>query len=91
MINLKENIRPLSYIVSHSEEVLTQVTDTGSPMIVTQDGEARIVLLDIQRYQNMIDTINLLKLLSLGEDDIRNGRFSTTEELDKKVSAILAS
>ncbi|GHV90305.1 hypothetical protein AGMMS50268_08080 [Spirochaetia bacterium] len=91
MINLKENIKPLSYILSHPDEVLNQVTDTGNPMIVTQEGEARIVLLDVQRYQNMIDTINLLRLLSLGENDIRNGRFSTTEELDKKVAAILDS
>jgi PHD/YefM family antitoxin component YafN of YafNO toxin-antitoxin module len=89
MINLKENIKPLSYIISHPDEALNQVTDSGSPMIITQEGEAKVVLLDVQRYQSMVDTINLLRLLSLGENDIRNGRFSTTEELDKKVAAIL--
>jgi PHD/YefM family antitoxin component YafN of YafNO toxin-antitoxin module len=89
MINLKENIKPFSYIVTHPEEVVTQLTDSGSPMIVTQDGEAKLVLLDVQRYQEMVDTINLLKLLSLGENDIRKGRYCTTEELDKKVAAIL--
>jgi prevent-host-death family protein len=89
MINLAENIKPSSYISSHTDEVIDQVTVTGNPMVVTQEGEAKIVLLDIQRYQNMVDTISLLKLLSLGEDDIRNNRYSTTEELDKKVASIL--
>jgi hypothetical protein len=43
----------------------------------------------ISHYCVVVYTINLLRLLSLGENNIRNGRFSTTEELDKKVAAIL--
>jgi prevent-host-death family protein len=89
MINLAENIRPVSYITTHTDEVMRQVADTGAPMVMTQNGEAKLVLLDVKQYQNMVDTINLLKLLSIGERDMRNARHSTTEELDTKVAAIL--
>jgi prevent-host-death family protein len=89
MINLAENIKPVSYITTHTDEVMRQVADTGAPMIMTQNGEAKLVLLDVKRYQNMMDTINLLKILSIGEHDIQNERYSTTKELDTKVAAVL--
>jgi hypothetical protein len=48
-----------------------------------------MVLLDVKRYQDMIDTISLLKLLSFGEEDMKNNAFSTTEELDVQIEDIL--
>ncbi len=89
MLNLAKDIRPISYIKAHSAEILKQIADKKTPVVITQNGEAKAILLDINSYQNIIDSINLMKIISIGEDDIKNGRFVTHEELDKKIQEIL--
>ena len=47
------------------------------------------VLMDVKQYQNIIDSINLLKILSIGENDLKNGRIYSHEELQKKIKSVL--
>ena len=89
MLNLANDIRPISYVKAHSAEILKQVEDKKNPIVITQNGEAKAVLLDINSYQNLIDSINLMKIISIGESDIKNRRFITHEELDEKIQGIL--
>jgi prevent-host-death family protein len=89
MINLVEDIRPISYVKSHTAEIMRQVREKNNPMVITQNGEAKAVLMDVKQYQSIIDSINLLKILSIGENDIKNKRIYTHEEIDKKIRATL--
>ena len=89
MLNLAKDIRSISYIKAHSAEILKQVEDKKNPIVITQNGEAKAILIDINSYQNIIDSINLMKIISIGENDIKNGRFITHEDLDKKIQGIL--
>jgi len=72
-MNLKTNIRPISYIKTHAAEMLKQINDTQNPIVITQNGEARGVLLDTQSYQEMVDAIGMLKLISQSEHAIESG------------------
>jgi prevent-host-death family protein len=89
MLNLVEDIRPISYVKTHTAEILKQIEEKNNPIVITQNGEAKAVLMDVKNYQYIMDTINLLKILSIGENDIKNGRIYTHAELDKKIKAIL--
>ena len=89
MLNLAKDIRPISYIKAHSAEILKKVEDKKTTIVITQNGEAKAILIDINSYQNIIDSINLMKIISIGENDIKNGRFITHEDLDKKIQGIL--
>jgi len=89
MLNLVEDIKSVSYVKSHTAEIMRQVDEKNNPVVITQNGEARAVLMDVKQYQNIIDTINLLKILSIGENDIKNKRIYTHEQIQKKVKAIL--
>ena len=89
MLNLVEDIKSISYVKSHTAEVMRQVEEKNNPMVITQNGEARAVLMDVKQYQNIIDSINLLKILSIGESDLKNNRIYTHEELQKKIKSIL--
>ena len=89
MINLVEDIKSISYVKSHTAEVMKQIGKKNNPMIITQNGEAKAVLMDVKQYQNIIDSINLVKILSIGESDIKNGRLYTHEELQRKIKSIL--
>jgi len=45
--------------------------------------------MDVKHYQNIMDSINLLKILSIGENDLKNKKSYTHEELDKKIKSVL--
>ena len=79
-MNIKEDIRPISYIKANAAEILEQVNETRRPVYVTQNGEARAVLVDTESYENMKKAIGLLKLLTQGERDIVDGKFLSQED-----------
>ena len=72
-MKLETNIRPISYIKTHAAEMLQQINDTQNPIVITQNGLAKGVLLDTRTYQEMIDAIGVLKLLAQGEHDVETG------------------
>ncbi|MGR6438365.1 type II toxin-antitoxin system Phd/YefM family antitoxin [Proteus mirabilis] len=42
-----EQIKPISYLKANVAEVMTKLTESGAPMIITQNGEAKAVIQDI--------------------------------------------
>lgn len=91
MLNLERDIRPISYVKSHTAEMVSQVSDRKNPIVITQNGEAKAVLVDVASYQKMVDAINLLKVVSIGERDFVNKRFSSNEEVKAEIEKILES
>ena len=73
-MKIKEDIRPISYVKAHAADMLAQVNKTRRPVFVTQNGEARAVLIDSKSYENMKNALGMLKLVAQGENDIKNGR-----------------
>ena len=69
-MKLESNIRPISYVKTHAAEMLEQINDTQNPIVITQNGLAKGVLVDTRSYQEMIDAIGILKLLAQGERDV---------------------
>lgn len=88
-MNITEDIRPVTYLKNQAADVLKQVNETRRPMIITQNGEPRAVLQDPVSYENMRNAIGLLKLISQGEDDVKQGKVKSQEDvfadLEKRV------
>lgn len=88
-MNIKQDIRPISYIKSHAADVLKQVNETQRPIYITQNGIAKAVLVDSQSYESMQKALGILKLLALGEKDYNNKKFKKQSqyfnEVEKKL------
>lgn len=67
-------IKPISYLKANAAEVLLQLAAKREPMVITQNGEAKAVVQDIASYEQTQETLALLKLLALGNQDIQAGR-----------------
>lgn len=80
-MNFKEDIRPISYIKTHAADMLKRVNETHNPIVITQNGEARAVLIDPESYQDMINSIGTLKLLSQSEKEIDKNDVYTSENV----------
>jgi len=89
MLNLANDIKPISYIKSHTAEMIRQVGDNKNPIVITQNGEAKAVIIDIDSYQNLINSVNLMKIISIGDRDIKNGKIVSHEDVKKHIEKIL--
>lgn len=78
-MNLKD-IKPISYIKSHAAEILSQITQTHRPVFITQNGEAKAVLVDAESYEQMQKTLGMLKLFASGEKDIDDKKYKEQNE-----------
>ena len=73
-MDILTDIKSVTYLKSKAADLLKQINETGRPVIITQNGEPKAVLQDPKSYGNMRNAIGILKLLSQGEEDIKNGR-----------------
>ena len=80
-MNIKNDIKPITYLKSKAADILNQINETHRPVIITQNGEPRAVLQDPESYENMRNAIGLLKLISQAEDDIKTGKTRNQESV----------
>lgn len=73
-MNLKETVKPITYLKNNAAEVVREAHENGRLMVVTQNGEAKAVVMGIDQYDEWKRTLALLKLIALGEADIPAGR-----------------
>ena len=88
-MNISQDIKPITYLKSRAADLFKQINDTHRPVIITQNGEPKAVLQDPQSYENMRNALGILKLISMGEDDIRAGQIKTQEEVFASIEELL--
>ncbi len=86
-MKLSTQIKPISYLKSHTAEIVKTISATREPLLITQNGEAKLVILDVKSYEDWEESLALLKLLALGNREIEQGKFRDIEtvfaELDE--------
>ncbi len=87
-VNLEHDIKPISYIKTNAAEMMKYVNDNRKSIVITQNGEARAVLMDIGSYQNMQDAFSLLNIAAISEDELKQGDYRDSDtvfsDLEKK-------
>jgi prevent-host-death family protein len=75
------NIRPVTHMKTRAAELLKTVDETRRPIVITQNGKPRGVLLDFESYQEIRQATLLLKLLVQGEAEARSGKTVSQDEV----------
>lgn len=86
-MRLKEDIKPVTYMKTRPAELLKKVSESRRPTVITQNGEAKAVLMDVESYEALRDAATLLQLVGQGERDIQEGRYLPQEEAFARVRA----
>ena len=84
-LNLRNNVKSISYVKTNAAEMMNYVNEHRNPIIITQNGEARAVLMDINTYQDNEDALALLCLLRIAEKDIESGKVKDSEVVFKEL------
>ena len=74
-------IKPISYFKANAAEIIRTIGERPGPFIITQNGEAKAVLVDYDSYEEQQETLALLKILALGQQQVREGKTRPAEEV----------
>jgi prevent-host-death family protein len=73
-ISPSEDIRSVTDLKRNTRDILDHLHATGRPVILTVNGKADSVLLDVRVYEKHLQAGNLAKLLAPAERDVESGR-----------------
>ena len=84
-MKLSNRIKPISYLKAHAAEIARTLGEQREPMVITQNGEAKLVLQDIESYEQTQETMALLKILALGTRQIEEGKVQPATDVMKRI------
>lgn len=74
-----QNIRPSAELRNKYNEISKLCKDTREPVYITVNGHGDTVILSLEQFNQMQAELELLKMLSESEDDVRNNRVDSIE------------
>src|SRR2546426_12250005 len=89
-MNLRRDIRPITYLKNRTAEVAQQVSE-GRTMVITQNGEAKMVIMGVEEYDRMQSALAVLKIIQHSEADIRKDRTIPQEEVFHRIESIIVN
>ena len=84
-MKLSSQIKPISYLKTHAAEIVRNLGEKGDPLIITQNGEAKVVMQDIESYEQTQETLALLKILALGAHQVEQGKVQPSADVIKEL------
>ncbi len=84
-MKLSSQIKPISYLKAHAAEIVRTLGEQRQPLIITQNGEAKVVVQDIASYEQTQEAMTLLKILALGNRQIEAGKVQPAAEVIKRL------
>ena len=85
-LNPSEDIRSVTELKRNTREILDHLHATGRPIILTMNGRADSVLLDVRIYEKHLQAGNLAKLIAPAEQDVEKGRTRSARAFLKEFS-----
>jgi prevent-host-death family protein len=80
-------VKPISYLKANAAEVLTHLAENREPLVITQNGEAKAVLQDVASFEQTQETLALLKILAVGNNEIAAGKVKPLADVVKRLRA----
>ena len=79
-MKLSRAIKPISYLKQHTAEAVKEVNESSSSIVITQNGEAKAVLVDIVEYEQAQESFALLKMLAQSKESYQQGKHKAAKK-----------
>lgn len=86
-MRLSESIKPISYLKAHASELVREVSDEHKTLVITQNGEAKVIVQDLETYEKTQESLALLKMLAQSSKSKKEGKVKTRKQAFKSVRA----
>ncbi|NOR71757.1 MAG: type II toxin-antitoxin system prevent-host-death family antitoxin [Methylomarinum sp.] len=82
---LSQKIKPISYLKANAAKVAEDLKANGAPYLITQNGEAAMIVQSVQEYEQTQETLAMLKMIAQSEKDIEQGNVVSVDEAFSKL------
>ena len=79
-MKLSKSVRPISYLKQNAAKVVREVHENHSSIVITQNGEAKAVLMDLAEYEQGQESLAMLKMIAQSKAAFSNGNFNTAKK-----------
>ena len=85
-MKLSESIKPISYLKAHASELIREISDKRKTLIITQNGEAKVIVQDLETYEKTMESLALLKMLAQSSKSKTEGKYKTAKRSFKDLN-----
>lgn len=93
-MKLSKAIKPISYLKAHASELIRDITNNHETLIITHNGEAKVVVQDIHVYEQTQESLAMLKILAQSSANLKKGKIKSAQKafadiqkrIDKRVA-----
>jgi len=78
-MKLSASIKPISLVKAHMSEIVDGLSKTHGKVVITHNGEAKAVLQDIESYEELQDSLTMLKIVAMSTKSMLEGKGQTVE------------
>jgi prevent-host-death family protein len=86
-VSYSSQVKPISYLKANAAEVLIRLAERREPLVITQNGVAKAVLQDVASFEQTQETLALLKILALGNQEVAAGKVKPVAEVLARLRA----
>ena len=80
-----EAVTPISKLKAHASEIIRDVWENNRTLVVTHNGEAKVIVQDIKVYEKLQNSLALLKILALSKKSLEDGNTISSKQAFKKI------
>ena len=87
-MNLKRDIKPITYLKNRTTDVVQEVSE-GRTVVITQNGEAKMVIIGVEEYDRLQSALALLKIVQHSEADVKRGRTLSQKQVFERIEKLI--
>ena len=84
-MELSTNVKSVSYLKAHAADILKELSEVPEPFLITQNGEAKAVIMNVLSYEQMQESIAFMKIVALGRKQTEEGKTISAAEAFKRL------
>jgi len=84
-LNISQNIVSLSDFKNKASKMLHEIQRSRRPLVITQNGKAAAVLISPPDFDLLTEQVRFVDTVHRGLTDVKNGRVTPDEDLDKEL------
>jgi len=80
-MQLGQAVKPISWIKDNATQMIRDIEESGKPVVITQHGKAKAVVMDIHRYDELQESLALLRMLAVSAEQLKAGQHRPADDL----------
>jgi prevent-host-death family protein len=85
----KRDVRPITYLKNHTSDLIREVSDNGRTVLITQNGEAKAVVMDVELYDRWKAALAMLRILAQSEAQHDAGKVVSQQDAFARAEAAI--